>query len=215
MNSVVKNAPVCLILWKLMKHETPIDRYFSRLKDHIRKSIKIDDATFDQVKAFFSLRTVDRNQYLLRPMDVSKYESYVVKGLFQTSITDDSGRQHTLYFPHEDWWVGDFKSFKTGRESALEILALEDSVLLQISRESLGVLFEELPVFERFFRILNENAIIALQDRLVQHYSVDAKKKYLDFQVRYPSIQHRLLNKTVASYLGVTPEYFSALTNKK
>ena len=198
-----------------MKHETPIDNYFSQLKNHVRKSIKIDDVTFDQVKPFFSLRTVSKHQYLLRPMEVSKYESYVVKGLFQTSITDDSGRQHTLYFPHEDWWVGDFKSFKTRRESALEILALEDSVLLQISKESLGALFEKLPVFERFFRILNENAIIALQDRLVQNYSVDAKKKYLDFQARYPSIQHRLLNKTVASYLGVTPEYFSVLTNKK
>lgn len=137
-----------------------------------------------------------------------------MKGLFQTAIIDDSGRQHTLYFPHEDWWVGDFKSFKTEQESYMEILALEDAVLLQISKASLEKLYTSLPIFERFFRILNENAGIALQDRIVQNFSKNAEKKYLEFHSKYPALHNRLSHKRIASFLGVTPEYFSQMLKK-
>lgn len=182
---------------------------------HLQKTIPLNDGDFEKILGYFTVKSIPKKEYLLRPLQVCKHESYILRGLFQTAVTDDSGRQHTLYFPHEDWWVGDFKSFRTGHGSCMEIQALEDAVLLQISKPALEDLYRELPVFERFFRILNENAGIALQDRIVQNYSVNAEKKYLEFKRKYPLIQHRLSNKRIASFLGVTPEYFSQLLSKK
>ncbi|MFC4874433.1 Crp/Fnr family transcriptional regulator [Negadavirga shengliensis] len=195
--------------------KTVEDIVSKRFRQHLQKSITLNDADFEEIIKRFTLREISKKEYLIRPLQVCRYESYIAKGLFQTAITDDSGRLHTLYFPHEDWWVGDFKSFKKEEGSSMEIQALEDSVLLQISKPDLENLYRDLPVFERFFRILNENAGIALQDRIVQNFSVNAEKKYLEFQKKYPEIQHRLSAKRIASFLGVTPEYFSQLLNKK
>lgn len=190
------------------------ETYYLNLKRHIQKIVPVHDDDFERAWSYFTIKHLKKKEYLLRPTQISKHESYVVHGLFETAIVDDLGKTHCLYFPHEDWWVGDFKSFKTGKESCMEIQALEDAVLLQISKSSLEKLYEAFPIFERFFRILNENAGIALQDRIVQNYSQNADKKYDAFLRRYSSLSNRLSQKRIASFLGVTPEYFSQMLRR-
>jgi CRP-like cAMP-binding protein len=191
------------------------EEYFRKFRKHLQKTIMVNNEDFEHLAAFFTVKHVRKKEYLIQPLQVCRYESYVVEGLFQTSIVDDSGRMHTLYFPHEDWWVSDFKSFKTEKGSNMEIQALEDAVLLQISKPALEKLFLTLPSFERFFRILNENAGISLQDRIVQNLSHNAEKKYHEFHRKYPSLHNRLSQKIIASFLGVTPEYFSQMLKRQ
>lgn len=189
-------------------------QYLEKFRSHLLKTVNINADDFRYISSFFTLKTLRKKEYLLRPPQVSMHESYIIKGLFQSSLIDDSGRLHLLYFPHEDWWAGDFKSFRTGQVSSMEIVALEDAVLLQIAKTPLEKLYHRLPAFERFFRVLNENAAIALQDRLVQHFSKDSEKKYLDFLKKYPALKNRLTNRQIAGFLGVTPEYFSLMRKK-
>ncbi|WP_428657768.1 Crp/Fnr family transcriptional regulator [Runella sp.] len=187
----------------------------SVFQSHLQRIIPVNDEEFDYILSYFSVKHLKKKDYLVRPFQVCKYESYILKGLFQTAILDDSGRLHTLYFPHEDWWVSDFKSFKKEEESRMEIIALEDAVLLQISKPNLEALYLSFPKFERFFRILNENAGIALQDRIIQNFSKDAENKYAEFRAKYPELQQRISQKRIAAYLGITPEYFSQMSKKK
>lgn len=186
----------------------------NQFKRHLQKTIPVGDDELERVLTYFSLKHIARKSWLLRPMQLSRVESYIVKGLFQTSVVDDSGRRTVLYFPHEDWWVGDFKSFETEKASQMEIEALEDAVVLQITKDNLEKLFKDHPLFERFFRILNGNMAIALQDRLLQHLSANAEKQYRDFNQKFPRLQNRLSNKRIAGFLGITPEYFSQMLKK-
>ncbi|HEY0667455.1 MAG TPA: Crp/Fnr family transcriptional regulator [Sphingobacteriaceae bacterium] len=190
------------------------EHYFSRLNTHLQKIVSLSNVDLEYIKSHVSVKYIAKKEYLIQPFQRCIHESYIVSGLFQTAIIDDSGKEFVLYFPHEDWWAGDFKSFSMGQGSTLEIQALEDSVLLQITREDLEKLYHKIPAFERFFRIMNGRAAIALQDRLVQHFSTNADKKILDFYKKYPRLQGRLSNKRVAAYLGVTPEYFSKTLKK-
>lgn len=185
-----------------------------QFKRHLQKTIPVADDELEHVLTYFSFKHISRKSWLLRPLQLSRAESYIVKGLFQTSVIDDSGRKHILYFPHEDWWVGDFKSYETGKASQMEIEALEDSILLQITRDNLEKLFKDHPLFERFFRILNGNMAIALQDRLLQQLSTNAEEKYRLFNQKFPQLQNRLSNKRIAGFLGITPEYFSQMLKK-
>ena len=183
--------------------------YFDQFKKHLQKTILLEDDELEQVFTYFFFKHIPRKSWLLKPLQVSRVESYIVKGLFQTSVVDDSGRTTILYFPHEDWWVGDLKSFETETASQMEIYALEDAVLLQITRDNMKKLFKDHPVFERFFRILNGNMAIALQERLLQQLSANAENQYREFNLKFPRLQNRLSNKRIAGFLGITPEYFN------
>ena len=62
--------------------------------------------------------------------------------------------------------------------------------------------------------MLAENAMVALQRRVLQNISSTAEERYLDFLERYPQLFNRISNVQIASYLGVTPEFLSTIRKK-
>ena len=71
-----------------------------------------------------------------------------------------------------------------------------------------------MPVFERFFRIIIENSLVAYQQRLIDNLSLTAEERYNNFCKRYPTLITRLPSKQIAAYIGVTPEFFSKMKHK-
>jgi CRP-like cAMP-binding protein len=112
------------------------------------------------------------------------------------------------------WWVGDLYSFLTQTAATYFIDALEDTEILQISKENLDKLYERVPKFERFFRLILQNAFIAQQKRINQNLSLPAEQRYLDFIKKHPQLEQRLSQKQVSAYLGITPVFLSMIRRK-
>jgi CRP-like cAMP-binding protein len=117
-------------------------------------------------------------------------------------------------FAVEEWWTGDLYSFLTQTPGNFIIDALEDTELLQISKDDLEKLYECVPKFERFFRLILQNAFVAQQQRINQNLSFTAEECYLHFIKKYPQLEQRLPQKQVAAYLGITPEFLSMIRRK-
>jgi CRP-like cAMP-binding protein len=128
---------------------------------------------------------------------------------------DDKGTTHILQFATENYWINDLGSFHDLRPSELAIDALEDSVVLQISRDDLIALYLQAPKFDRIFRVLLENSFVRLQNRLLQNISSTAEDRYQSFLELYPHLLNRLSQVQIAAYLGITPEFLSRLRNKR
>jgi CRP-like cAMP-binding protein len=71
-----------------------------------------------------------------------------------------------------------------------------------------------IPKFERFFRILFQNAIVNQMKRIGQVISVPAEERYKAFIKQYPGIYEQIPLKYIASYLGMSPEFLSKIRNK-
>jgi CRP-like cAMP-binding protein len=196
-----------------MSHES--EMHFKKFRSHIEKYVKIEDSEMKLISNYFSIRKISRKTHLLEPGNICRFENFVVSGLFQSSMLDESGKVYTLNFPHEDWWVGDFKSFSNKSSSIMRIEALEDSVLLEISKNSIDDLLINSQSFESYFRILSENSSIAAHDRIISQLSQSAEKRYELFINKYSKIIDRLTQKKIASYLGISPEYFSQIDRRK
>ena len=64
---------------------------------------------------------------------------------------------------------------------------------------------------ERFFRILTENNLIANQQLVLDKMSLSAEERYEKFLKKHTDIINCLPQKNIASYIGVTPEFFSKM----
>jgi CRP-like cAMP-binding protein len=117
-------------------------------------------------------------------------------------------------FAIEDWWTGDLYSFPTQTPSTYFIDALEDTEVLQLSKTNLEKLYGQEPKFERFYRIIFQNALIAQHERISQNLSFSAEQRYLHFIKKYPEVEQRISQKHVATFLGITPEFLSMLRKK-
>ncbi len=97
----------------------------------------------------------------------------------------------------------------------LSIEALVDSQVWQLERNDYDLLLEKAPVFEKFFRILMQNAYTREQLRVLQRLSLPAEERYQQFLEKYPQMAQLLTQKQIASYLGITPEFLSLVRRKK
>jgi CRP-like cAMP-binding protein len=173
--------------------------------------INLTDDEKEFCKSIFIPRKIRKKQYLLQEGDVSRYTAFVNKGCLRSYSVNEKGAEHIVQFALEGWWIGDMYSFLTGEPSSFNIDALEDSELLLIDKPSQDKLFEQVPKFERFFRLLLENNYIATHRRLMSTISGSAEERYLAFANTYPQIIQRVPQHMVASYLGLTPETVSRL----
>ncbi len=181
---------------------------------HVSRHIQLDNAEKDFFVSLLHTKTLKRKEFLLRQGNICKTENFIIKGCLRTYTIDDNGFEHILMFGVEDWWVGDLYSFLTQSPATYFIDALEETEVLQISKDNLDKLYNRVPKFERFFRIMLQNAFIAQQQRIHQNLSFSAEERYLNFLTKHPHLEQRLTQKQVASYLGITPVFLSMLRKK-
>lgn len=188
-------------------HIEALIRYFD---DYLTLSTEEKQA----VRRSFFEKRVKRRQFILQAGDVSKFNTFVVEGCFRMYMCDSKGKEHNLQFAIENWWIGDIASFYSEEPSSLYIEAMENSIVLQITKEDQLRLFVEHPKFNRIFRIFTENALVSYQKRVLQNISSTAEERYIDFISHYPAFLNRISNVQIASFLGITPEFLSAIRKK-
>lgn len=181
---------------------------------NIGRHIQLDQAETDFFVSLLQTKKLKRKEFLLMQGDICMTENFIVSGCLRTYTIDDNGFEHILMFGVEDWWVGDLYSFLTQSPATFFIDALEDTEILQISKANLDQLYARVPKFERFFRLIIQNAFIAQQQRINQNLSFSAEQRYLDFILKYPQLEQRLSQKQVSAYLGITPVFLSMLRKK-
>src|SRR3978361_661257 len=105
------------------------------LLDYFQKFIPLNKEEADLVVAKFHPRLFRKRQYLLQEGNVCTHFNFVVRGCLRSYKIDEKGTTHVLQFASENNWINDLGSFHREKPSALNIDALEDTVVLQISRE--------------------------------------------------------------------------------
>jgi CRP-like cAMP-binding protein len=93
----------------------------------------------------------------------------------------------------------------------LFIEVLEDAEVVVLSKENQEQLYLEIPKLERFFRILIENSLVANQERLMDNLSLTAEERFDKFCEKHPTLIQKVPQKQIASFIGVTPEFFSKM----
>src|ERR1700737_1350968 len=152
---------------------------FELLHKKINEKISITAEEFDFCNTLFTSRKLRKKQFLLQEGEVCKYQAFVAKGMLRSYTIDEKGNEHILQFAPEGWWVADLYSFFTDEPSLFNIEGLENTELLLITRQSWELLLQKIPQFERYFRILIQNNLIATQRRLMESMSETAERKYL------------------------------------
>ena len=161
-DSVSSKDTACLAKRKL-KSSPSRGGMFEKLVASIKEKVDLNENDIETLKPFFIPKKVRKRQYVLNAGDVCQYITFVEKGMLRSFTVDIEGHEHVVQFAIEGWWVSDVGSFVSGTDALYNIEALEDCELLHLTKVAMDELLMKLPVMERFFRLLMQNNIVALQ----------------------------------------------------
>lgn len=182
---------------------------------HISRHVTLSAEEQAHITSLLHFKTVKKKQFFIHEGEVARGTCFVTTGLLRSYSIDGNGVEHVIQFAPPGWWVGDLGSIVHRRPSILNVDALEDSVVIFLAETDIEDIYDRIPAFDRFTRIITQNALAAHQARLVSILSSPAKERYAEFCRLYPSLIDCLSQKQIASYIGVTPEFLSKMLNTR
>jgi CRP/FNR family transcriptional regulator, anaerobic regulatory protein len=186
---------------------------FTLIEKNIRNFISLNKDEEIKFLNRLTIKKLKRKELLLREGEVCRHAYFINTGCIRYFYTIE-GEQHTMQFFFENGWYTDYESFLSGSPSRQNIEALEKCELLMLSREDLNQLYVEVPKFERFGRLVAENAFLGLHKRNIMLSNFKPEERYLQLLQERPKVMERIPQHYIASYLGIKPESLSRIRKR-
>lgn len=148
---------------------------------------------------------------LLKPSEIADTTYFIIEGMIRSYTVDTNGVEHVLSFAAPNWFITDMYSNISRKPAQQYLSVINDVKVYKLTRENQEKLYDLVPKMERFFRILIEKSVVAHQQRLIDNLSLTAEDRYEKFCIKYPGFIQCIPQKYIASYIGVTPEFFSKM----
>ncbi len=175
----------------------------------------LSDAEIEQISNYFEYEKVRRKRVVLDLDEPSTNVYYVISGCMRLFYKDDGNEEYTVFFGPQDYWIADFDGFINQKTTKMMVDSIVDTEYMTLSYENRAEMFRKFPVMETYFRDLLEKNAAFMQNKQILDKKHDARERYDDFCDIYPMLVGRVKDKHVASYIGVTPEFFSKMINSK
>lgn len=183
------------------------------LKQHIEKTLQ-EDLPAEACHALEELvfeKSFDRKEFFVEPGRPCNYQYFIIKGSCYTYYINEKGDKNALQLALENYWVTDASSYFTNKPAVSTIETLEPTMVLMLNKANFYLLCEAHPLFDRYFRVLLQNALSTLYHRIAKTNSEDAEHRYLEFSKLNPHFIQRIPQYVIASYLGIKPQSLSRI----
>ncbi|UII25856.1 Crp/Fnr family transcriptional regulator [Fulvivirga maritima] len=175
------------------------------------KGVTFSEHEENFILARFQKRQLVKGEHLLRFGEKVESQYFISEGCLRTYFVDDAGKEHTLQFAINDWWISDYTAFFSEEIATLNIECVQDAEVFEITKVSMDQLYAEIPQLEGFIRRKLERAFASFQKRILWNLALSAKERYKNFISTYPEIEQSVKNYHIASYLGITTESLSRI----
>lgn len=188
-------------------------RMYDQIEQSISRIIKLNPDELRLFKSLLKPKNVKKKEVLLRSGQDCRNVYFIKSGCLRYYYLVD-GEEKSAQFFFENAWYTDYESFLSGDPSENFVDAIEDSELFCLEKESLERLYTEVPSFERFGRIMAENAYLGIRHRTKGLTNLTAEERYLNLIKERPKIFERVPQYYIASYLNIQPQSLSRIRKK-
>jgi len=173
------------------------------------------EAPIEAWERFASLCTevsFSKNDVIKPSNATAKYGYFLLKGSVGSFVWKENNTVCTdLYLEYN--FFGDDVSLLSGKPSPLEIIALEDSQMLRMSKANMEVL-KQTPIGSMLFLAGEQSSFSDKQNQQIESMTQSAEERYQNLLANNPEILQRISQKHIASYLGITPQSLSRIRKK-
>ena len=164
--------------------------------------------------ADFTILTLKKGEVVVHEGQFSDKAYLIIQGCARAYYLKD-GKDISDWFAFENEFMSSIVSFFCNEPSPHYIEFIEDSVVFEISRETIDKLSNKHHDFERFISKVVTKTMLGLRERISSILFNKADERYRQIIKIRPDITHRIPLTHIASYLGITLETLSRIRNPK
>lgn len=170
-----------------------------------------DTEALDAAQQYFRTVHMPKGTYFVREGAVCTRLAFIYQGLFRSFYVNDKGVEVTYCFAREGGIGTSFESFISGRTSALSIVTMEDTVLLEINKSDLDKLLSKHLFWNQVSRVLTEQEYLKMTQHADESKTGTAWEKYRKLMAQQPDLLQRVPLHHIASYLGISGRHLTRM----
>lgn len=159
------------------------------------------------------LLVLEKGTVLVREGQFSDKTFFIVNGCARAYYLKN-GKDISDWFAFEKEFISSINSFFLNIPSPHFIELIEDSVLLEISRENIEKLSNTHLDFERLSKVVVIKTMLKQQERITSMQFHSAEQKYKNLLSIHPDINQRIPLNHIASYINITLETLSRIRKR-
>ena len=183
------------------------------LLNSIRYYISLSSKDEEIISRLFHKKNFKKGSHLLKAGNVCRYIIFIETGLVRYYANSDDNEK-TNYFNKEGEFVCDYLSYLTQIPSGINIQALEDTAIYQISFTDMQQFYEEVEHGERFGRLAIEQVFVNAISQMNSLYTDPPEVRYRKFISNFPNLGQRIPQYYIASYIGIQPQSLSRIRSR-
>lgn len=139
---------------------------------------------------------------------------FVLEGSLKAYYVND-GKRIMDWFAFKNEFITSSTSYFTDEPSLHDIETMQDSILLETTKEDVELMCRKHHDFEHLFRIVLSKVIVQYRHRMFSLQFKTVKQRYHSLIQQYPKIEFTVPLGDIASFLGITQETLSRIRASK
>lgn len=185
------------------------------LINKIKNSISLSEEAEKYIYSIAEEKSFSKGEVLIQEGQTVNKTFFVIHGSLRSFCVDKEGKEHTLQFAIQDWWISDFIAMYNHEPASLTVECITDATVIEFNTQKLTQIYLQFPEFELFQRKTLERHVVSLHKRILNQLQLTALERYNVFIEHYPNIEQHVPNYHIASYLGITQQSLSRVRAAK
>ena len=184
------------------------------LINKIKNSISLSTEAEKYISSIAEEKSFSKGEVLIQEGQTVNKTFFVIHGSLRSFCVDKEGKEHTLQFAIQDWWISDFIAMYNHEPASLTVECITDATVIEFNAQKLTQIYLQFPEFELFQRKTLERHVVSLHKRILNQLQLTALERYNVFIENYPNIEQHVPNYHIASYLGITQQSLSRVRSE-
>ena len=179
--------------------------------EYLLNDLPLDDVF--RIKAHIQEVVLKPNEIFISKGDITNKARYIKEGLIRAYTYDDEGREITFIFRWENQFFRPYESL-LNQPSKYYFQALETTRLFELDFQIIKDYIEEHPKYSQKYNEVLKNILFETLEHLESFVLLSPEKRYLKIIKEKPDIIHRVQDRYLASFLGITPVSLSRIKKR-
>ena len=168
----------------------------------------------DKITSLFKETELKKGEFFTKSNQYCEKLSFVRSGYIRV-FANANDKEITQWISSKGYFITDLYSFTFKQRARWNIQALTDCELYTIDKENYKHLNNLVPNWVEMEKQFIAGCFVQLEDRVFSHLSLSAEERYAKLFENNKDLFNQVPLQYIASMLGMSPETFSRIRNKK
>lgn len=186
----------------------------TELQNYIISYFGITNQNIDKITSLFTETKLKKGEYFTKSGQYCERLSFQRSGFIRV-FANANDKEITQWISCKGYFITDLYSFTFKQRAKWNIQALTDCEFYTIDKENYTLLNNLVPNWAEMEKKFIAGCFVQLEDRVFNHLSLSAEERYNKLFESNKELFNQVPLQYIASMLGMSPETFSRIRNKK